>query len=68
MKVRIKDLSASMEIGNDGITLEVRDTSGKLRGDLRLGRGTVEWRGAGRSVQMDRRSWEETIAWFEDAT
>ena len=68
MKVRIKDLSVSMEVGNDGVMLEVRDTSGKLRGDLRLGRGTVEWRGAGKSVQLVRKSWEETIAWFEDAT
>lgn len=43
MKVRVKDLQVSMELGNNGIELELKDNSGKHIGDLRIGRATVEW-------------------------
>ena len=43
MNVTIKDLSARMQLGNNGIELEVKDPQNRHLGDLGIGRGTVEW-------------------------
>ena len=66
MDVRIKDFSVVMELGNDGIELEVKDTQRGHRGDLRIGRATIEWckgrtrKGGGKQV-----TWDDLITWFE---
>jgi hypothetical protein len=66
MKVSVKDLSVSMELGNNGIELDVYDTADKHPGDLRIGRGTIEWC-AGRKHKGNgvQKSWKELIAFFE---
>jgi len=66
MKVSIKDLTVSMELGNNGIELDVYDSKGTHLGDLRIGRGTIEWcKGqthAGHGVAC---RWKDLIKWFE---
>lgn len=43
MKVTITDIASDIELGNNGIILEIRDNSDKHLGKLRIGRATVEW-------------------------
>jgi hypothetical protein len=66
MKVSIKDLEITMELGNKGVTFDVYDNQDQFLGDLRLSRGTVEWcKGktrAGNGVQV---KWPELINFFE---
>ena len=66
MKVSIKDLQVNMELGNNGIELDIYDNVNTHLGDLRIGRATIEWcRGrthAGNGVQI---SWDALIQWFE---
>ena len=66
MQVSIKDLAISMDLGNKGIELEVRDTNGDHLGDLRIGKAKIEWcKGrthAGNGVSV---SWPELIEWFQ---
>jgi len=67
MKVSIKDLQVSMTLGNNGIELDVYDAKDNHLGDLRVGRGTVEWcKGkisAGNGKQV---TWQELINFFEN--
>lgn len=66
MKVSVKDLAVSMELGNKGIELDIYDGRDTHLGDLRIGKAKIEWcRGrthAGNGVQV---RWENLIAWFE---
>ena len=68
MKVFVKDFAVSMEIGNNGIMLDVYDPGegGAHRGDVRFGRATIEWC-PGRVHQGNgfKVSWNEFIAWIE---
>lgn len=43
MRVIVRDIDVAIELGNNGITMEVRDSAGGLVGKLRLGKATVEW-------------------------
>lgn len=67
MKVSVKDFNISMDLGNNGITFDVYDTSENFLGDLRLGRGTIEWcKGktkAGNGIQV---KWPELLAFFAE--
>jgi hypothetical protein len=66
MKVSIKHFEVDVELGNNGITFDVRDSSGAFLGDLRIGKGTVEWcKGKTQKGNGKRVSWEALIAWFE---
>lgn len=66
MKVSVKDLAVSMELGNNGIALDVYDNQGAHLGDLRVGKATIEWcRGRTRKGNGKQASWTELIAWFE---
>jgi hypothetical protein len=66
MKVSVKDLAVSMELGSRGIELDVYDTAGTHLGDLRIGKAKIEWcRGRTRSGNGKQVSWNELIAWFE---
>jgi len=66
MQVSVKDLQVTMDLGNNGIELDVYTTSNEHLGDLRIGRGTIEWckgkTNKGNGVQV---SWNELIEWFE---
>jgi hypothetical protein len=66
MKVSIKDLQVAMDLGNNGITLDVYDNQDTHRGDLRIGKATIEWcRGRIRTGNGVKVSWDDLIAWFE---
>lgn len=66
MKVSIKDLSVTMDPGNKGVTFDIYDNNDKFMGDIRLGRGTIEWcegkTQAGNGIQV---KWPDLIAYFE---
>jgi hypothetical protein len=66
MKVSIKDLQVSMDLGNNGIELDVYNGTTHL-GDLRIGKATIEWckgkKPTGNGVKKD---WKQLIAWFEE--
>jgi hypothetical protein len=66
MKVSVKDLAVTMELGNNGIELDVFDGQDNHLGDLRLGRGTIEWcHGRTRKGNGVQKTWEQLIAFFE---
>jgi hypothetical protein len=66
MQVSIKDLAVTMELGNNGIELDVYDSSGNHLGDLRIGKATIEWcKGRTRRGNGVQVSWTELIDWFE---
>jgi hypothetical protein len=66
MQVSIKDLAVSMELGNNGIELDVYDGGGNHLGDLRIGKGTIEWcKGRTRRGNGHQKSWKQLIAWLE---
>lgn len=68
MKVSIKDFNVSMELGNNGITLDVRDQKGNFLGDLRLGRGTIEWcQGKTKAGNGVKKSWNDLISFFSES-
>jgi hypothetical protein len=65
MKVSVKDLSVNMDLGNNGIELDVYDGDTHL-GDLRIGRGTIEWcKGRTRVGNGTRVNWKQLISWLE---
>jgi hypothetical protein len=67
MKVKVKDLQVSMQLGNNGVELDVSDAQNHHLGDLRLGRATVEWcKGKTQAGHGIKVSWEELINWFEN--
>lgn len=67
MKVSIKDLAVSMDLGNTGVTMDVYDNDNKFLGDLRIGRGTIEWcKGRTRAGNGVKKNWSQLIAFFED--
>ena len=66
MKISIKDLSVSMDLGNNGVTFDVYDNDDTFRGDFRLARGGAEWcKGKRRAGNGVKKTWEELIAFFE---
>lgn len=66
MKVSIKDLQVNMELGNNGIELDIYDNEDNHLGDLRIGRGTVEWcKGRTRAGNGIKKQWGELITWLE---
>lgn len=67
MKVKIKDLSVNMELGNNGVTFDVYDNDETFLGDLRLGRGKVEWcKGKTKSGNGIQVNWKELLAFFDE--
>ena len=67
MKVSIKEFSINMDLGNNGITFDIYDNEEKFLGDLRLGKGTIEWcKGkikAGNGIQV---KWPEMLEFFNE--
>lgn len=55
-----------MDIGNNGIELDVYDNEGKHLGDLRIGKATIEWcKGRTRTGNGVKKKWPDLIAWLE---
>jgi hypothetical protein len=68
MKVSVKDFQVSMDLGNNGIELGVYDNKSEYLGDLRIGKGTIEWcKGKKQKGNGVRKNWPELIAWFESS-
>lgn len=66
MKIKIKDLSVNMELGNKGVTFDVYDNNDVFLGDLRLGKGTVEFcKGKTKAGNGVKVKWEHLIQFFE---
>lgn len=66
MKVNIKDLSVNMDLGNNGVTFDVYDNEGKFLGDLRIGKGTIEWcKGKTQAGNGIKVKWIDLIDYFE---
>ncbi len=66
MKVSIKDLSVSMDLKTNGITFDVYDNKDKFLGDLRIGKGTIEWcKGKTQSGNGIQVKWPDFIEYFE---
>lgn len=66
MKIRVKDFAVSMELGNNGISLDVYDNSNKHLGDLRIGKATIEWcKGKTQKGNGNKVSWEKLTQWLE---
>jgi hypothetical protein len=65
VKVKIKDFDVDMDLGNNGISLQVRTNgeNSELLGTLRLGRAKVEW-SKGKKVIRSLK-WNELIDIFE---
>jgi len=64
MKVSVKGFQVRMEVGNNGIELDVYDHDIHL-GDLRIGKATIEWcPGRTRKGNGAKKRWEELIAFF----
>lgn len=64
MKVKVKDLSAEIELKNTGMELQIHDNEDKHLGDLIVNKTRLEWcdgrTRAGNGVQI---SWKDFIAY-----
>lgn len=66
MKVSVKELAVTMQLGSKGIELDVYDNKDKHLGDLRVGKAKLEWcSGRTRTGHGIQVSWEELIEFFE---
>lgn len=66
MKVSVKDFQVNMDLGNNGFELDIYDGNENHLGDLRIGKGTIEWcKGRTRAGNGVKVKWEELISWFE---
>ena len=66
MKVSVKDLAVTMQLGSNGIELDVYDLDDNHLGDLRIGKATIEWcKGKTRSGNGNQVKWPDLIAWLE---
>lgn len=64
MKVSIKEFNVNMDLGNNGIQFDVYDNQDKYLGDLRIGRGTIEWC-KGKAHKGNKIGWPALIAFLE---
>ena len=66
MKVSIKDLQVNMDLGNNGIELDVYNNQGDHVGDLRIGKAKLEWcKGKKHKGNGIQKGWDELIRFFE---
>lgn len=68
MKVAIKSFDVQMDIKNNGIELEVKDTSGNQLGDLFITKTRVIWC-QGKTTRKHGKplAWDKFIAMMNDA-
>lgn len=68
MKVSVKDLAVSMQLGSKGVELDVYDNADKHLGDLRIGKAKIEWcKGKTRKGNGKEVTWQQLIDWFENS-
>ena len=68
MKVSVKDFQVTMQIGNNGIELDIYDNNEQHLGDLRIGKATIEWcKGQTQKGNGIKKTWENLIKFFEQA-
>ena len=66
MKVSVKDFAVSMDLGNNGVQLDIYDNDGTHLGDLRVGKAKIEWcPGRTHTGNGHKAKWNDLIAWFE---
>ena len=66
MKVSIKELNVTMELGTKGVQLEVSDNAGKRLGELRIGKAKLEWcPGKTPAGRGQTKTWEQLVEFFE---
>jgi hypothetical protein len=66
VQVQVKDFSVTMELGNKGIELQIKDNNGNHLGDLIIGKAKVTWcRGRTRAAQGIQKTWQEVINFFQ---
>lgn len=66
MNVSIKKINLPIELKNNGIEIEVRDTKGDFLGDLVIGKGAVIWcKGKTTPENGVKKKWTDVIAFFE---
>ena len=66
MKVSVKDLQVTMDLGNNGLELDIYDNAGKHLGDLRIGKATIEWcKGKTQKGNGKKKKWQELIDLLE---
>ncbi len=67
MKVRIKDLSVDMEVKNNGVEFEVRDTSDRFVGDCFITKTGLVWcKGKTGKANGKKISWNKFISMMEE--
>ncbi len=68
MKVKIKDLQVSMDLGNNGIRLAVNDNDEEFLGNLYIGKAHVVWcKGKTQKANGIKKTWPDFIAAFDTA-
>ena len=68
MKVTADTSDCKIELGNNGITFDIADETGKHIGHLRIGQATVEWRrGRVRPGNRKKIKLQELIDMLNDA-
>jgi len=68
MNVSIKDLAVNMDLGNNGVEFDIYDSTRNHLGDLRIGKGRIEWcKGRTRKGNGVQKSWQELIKWLEES-
>ena len=66
MKVSVKDFQVTMQIGNNGIELDVYNSKDEHLGDLRIGKATIEWcKGQTQKGNGIKKHWTKLIEFFE---
>ena len=67
MIVHVKDLSVDMEVKNNGIEFEVRDTDETFLGDCFVTRTGLIWcQGKTTKAKGKKVSWNEFIQWMSE--
>lgn len=67
MKISVKNFKVTMELGNNGIELDVYSPDGKdYQGDIHIARGGVTWcKGKTQKANGMKVKWDDLIQFFE---
>jgi hypothetical protein len=66
VKIRIKDFGLELNILNRGLEIEVKDTSGKHKGDLYITKTGLTWcKGRTTRAKGISASWKAFMEWME---
>ena len=62
-RVSVEELAVNMDLGNNGITLRVEDSKGRLRGYMQIGRARLKWFQGRAQTASGEKTLEEFITW-----